>query len=266
MPTPPPPSGSSSVDADIAGERVTIGPVTLARMTQGEAVARLLACVAARRKTRVAFANAHCLLLAMDDPRIADTLSRFLVLNDGTGAEIGARLLTGAGFPDNLNGTDFVPALLAAAPAGTRLYLFGARPEVVARAATVFGEAHPQITVCGHRDGYFAPDETDDIVAGINAAQPDILLVAMGNPKQEQWIDAVSDRLDVPLALGVGALFDFTAGAVVRAPRAFRIVGMEWVFRFLQEPRRLGRRYTLGVVRYLWKIGRLWLAARFARA
>ncbi|WP_084649907.1 WecB/TagA/CpsF family glycosyltransferase [Stappia stellulata] len=245
--------------------QVRIGPVSIARCTQREAIDRLLAHVPDGPALRVAFANAHGLLLAMDDPQFARTLDGFLVLNDGIGAEIGAKLLTGEGFPDNLNGTDFVPALLAAAPGGTRVYLLGAKPEIVARAAEKFAAAHPHILVCGHRDGYFGPDDHGEIVAEINTAAPDILLVAMGNPKQEYLIETLSPSLDVPLALGVGALFDFTAGEVVRAPGTMRRLGLEWVFRFAQEPKRLGGRYTLGVVRYLWKIGGLWASARLSR-
>lgn len=252
---PAPQVGDSRAEATCGPVR--IGPVELARLSREAAVALLLDHVARRQRCAVAFANAHGLLLAMDDAAYARTLSRFLVLNDGIGAEIGARVLSGTGFPDNLNGTDFIPALLAAAPAGTRLYLLGAHPHVVEKAATTFTDRYPAVEICGWRDGYFSPDDEAGIAAAINAASPDILLVAMGNPKQEYLIDRLFPHLEVPLALGVGALFDFTAGEVVRAPGTMRRFGLEWIFRFLQEPRRLGKRYTSGVVRYLWKI--LWL-------
>lgn len=248
---------SAPAAAPAPAESIRIGPVRIARLSRKDALALLLADLAARRQRLVAFANAHGLLMAMDEPRFGEVLSRFLVLNDGIGAEIGARVLAGHGFPDNLNGTDFVPALLDAVPPGTRLYLLGARPEIVERAAASFAERHPVITICGHRDGFFAEDEEPAIAAAIAAARTDILLVAMGNPKQEYLIDRLTGRLDVPLAIGVGALFDFTAGEVVRAPEAMRRTGFEWVFRLLQEPRRLGRRYTSGVLRYLWKIALL---------
>lgn len=252
----PAPSAPDS-RANAGSPVVRIGPVELARLSREAAVALLLDHVARRQRHAVAFANAHGLLLAMDDPAYAETLSRFLVLNDGIGAEIGARVLSGTGFPANLNGTDFVPALLAAAPAGTRIYLLGAHPHVVEKAAATFAARYPAIGICGWRDGYFSAEDEAGIAAAINTASPDILLVAMGNPKQEYLIDRLFPHLDAPLALGVGALFDFTAGEVARAPGAMRRFGLEWIFRFLQEPRRLGKRYTSGVLRYLWKI--LWL-------
>ncbi len=246
-----------AVAAPEAVPLVRIGPVDIACLSRADAITLLLGHVASRNRRSIAFANAHGLLLAMDEPAYAETLSRFLVLNDGIGAEIGARVLSGRGFPDNLNGTDFVPALLAAAPAGTRVYLLGAKPHVVEKAATILAGRYPAVEICGWRDGYFSPDDEAGITAAINAAGPDILLVAMGNPKQEYLIDRLFPQIEAPLALGVGALFDFTAGEVTRAPGAVRRFGLEWVFRFLQEPRRLGRRYTSGVIRYLWKV--LWL-------
>uniref|UniRef100_UPI003BAAE0DA WecB/TagA/CpsF family glycosyltransferase n=1 Tax=Stappia sp. TaxID=1870903 RepID=UPI003BAAE0DA len=256
-------AASHPVAAEVqAPDAVAIGPVRIVRLSRDAAIQRLLETIATRRRERIAFANAHGILLAMDEPVFADTLSRFLVLNDGIGAEIGARVLAGKGFPDNLNGTDFIPALLDKAPAGTRLYLLGAKPEIVERAADRFAANHANIDVCGWRDGYFADKDEPAVAAGINAARPDILLVAMGNPKQEFLIDRLFDHLDVPLAIGVGALFDFTAGEVVRAPSLLRRTGLEWVFRFLQEPRRLGKRYTSGVIRYLWKIALLKLRGR----
>ncbi|GGE89187.1 UDP-N-acetyl-D-mannosaminuronic acid transferase [Stappia taiwanensis] len=238
-----------------------IGPVAISRQTRSEAIAMLLDCMAARTKINVAFANAHGLLLAMDDPEFAETLTRCHVLNDGIGARIGARVLTGEGFAENLNGTDFVPALLNAAPAGTRVYLLGARPDVVARAADAFALSHPHVTICGWRDGYFQDGDRADIVAAINAAKADILLVALGNPKQELLMNALRAELDPPVVLGVGALFDFTAGEVIRAPKLMRQAGLEWVFRLLHEPKRLYKRYTSGVVRFLWKI----LLLRFSK-
>lgn len=247
-------------------ESVQIGPVAIARLGREAAIHRLLAVPGSGSRLAVAFANAHGLLLAMDDPAFAKTLSRFLVLNDGIGAEIGARVLSGTGFEDNLNGTDFVPALLEAAPHGTRVFLFGARPEVVEKAAGIFAARHPAVCICGWRSGYFGEDEIPQIVTDINAARPDILLVAMGNPRQEFLIERLWADLTVPLALGVGALFDFTAGEVTRAPSVLRHNGLEWVYRLWQEPRRLGQRYTTGIIRYLWKILLLKLSGKSARA
>lgn len=247
-------------------DSVQIGPVAIARLSRTDAIRRLLAVPGSGTRLAVAFANAHGLLLAMDDPAFAKALAQFLVLNDGIGAEIGARVLSGAGFEDNLNGTDFVPALLDATPHGTRVYLFGARPEVVEKAAGVFAARHSAITICGWRNGYFGEDEIPEIIADINAARPDILLVAMGNPRQEFLINRLWSDLDVPLALGVGALFDFTAGEVTRAPSLLRHNGLEWVYRLWQEPKRLGQRYTSGIIRYLWKILCLKLSGKSARA
>ena len=231
-----------------------IGPVRVVRQTRDEAIGDLLYCLQTRTMISVAFANAHALLMAMEDPSYAQTLDRFRVLNDGLGAHIAALALEGHGFPENLNGTDFVPALLKAASPGLRIYLLGAKPAVVQAAAAALTETYPQHVIAGYHHGYFDPEATGSIVAGINEARADLLLVAMGNPRQESTINQIRDEVEVPVAIGVGALLDFIAGAVPRAPKLMRACGLEWLFRLLLEPRRLGPRYTVGIVRFLWRV------------
>jgi alpha-1,3-mannosyltransferase len=245
---------------------MAIGPVRVARATREEAISFLVEALRADHRHLVAFANAHGLLMAMDDPAYAETLRNFLVLNDGIGAEIGARALYGQGFPDNLNGTDLIPAFLAAAPPDTRVFLLGAKQDIVECAAAIFAERYPHLVICGARDGYFSREDEEEIARDIADANTDILLVAMGNPLQEELIGRIFEQSAATLAFGVGALFDFTAGAAVRAPEALRASGMEWVYRLAREPRRLGRRYTTGVLRYLWKIACLTVRTRLFRA
>jgi beta-1,4-glucosyltransferase len=141
-----------------------------------------------------------------------------------------------------------VPALLAAAPRGTRVFLYGAKPEVVAKTAALIGERYGCL-VCGAVDGFTgAPAEA--LAGQVAAERADILLVALGNPLQEEWIAAHADSSAASLAIGVGALFDFLAGAVPRAPGPMRRLRLEWLYRWGQEPGRLRRRYTIGMARF----------------
>ncbi len=164
-------------------------------------------------------------------------------------------------FRQNLNGTDLVPAFLAAETVPRTLFLLGAKPGIAEAAARNLALLHPQHRVVGVRDGYFAPEETGAVIAAINAASPDILLVALGNPGQEMFIAEHAHRIDARVLMGVGALLDYTAGASLRAPAALRLVRLEWLFRLLREPRRLGRRYTVDIVVFLVAILRLRLAS-----
>lgn len=215
---------------------------------QREAIEFLLGRLAARVATRVAFANANLLTELSAQPDGTRPLDGFLVLNDGIAVDLASLALYRLWFPENLNGTDLIPALLAAAPRGTRVFLYGAKPEVVAQAAAVIDEQYGCL-VCGAVDG-FSGAAPEAIAREAAAAQPDIMLVALGNPLQEEWTAAHAAATGAALTIGVGALFDFLAGAVPRAPEPMRRLRLEWLHRWAHEPGRLRRRYTLGMAQF----------------
>ena len=245
-----------------AAEKVKIGPLDILRLRQADAVALIREAVASGRKLDIGICNAHTILTALDDPHYAATLQAMTLFNDGIGADIASKYLYGSAFPDNLNGTDFVPSLLEHIGRPLRIYLLGAHEVQVSRAKAHLQKAFPQHQVIGYRNGYFVPGEVPIICEMINAAKPDLLLVAMGNPHQERFIVENRNRLDATVVIGVGALFDFMAGAVVRAPKFVQHIGMEWLFRLLQEPRRLAHRYMIGIPRFFYALYRLKRQAR----
>jgi len=221
--------------------------VDVAGFTRQQAIELLVERLGLRTKTLVAFANAN-LINWCRTLRLGTDLSRkFVVLNDGIGIDIASLILHGSMFPDNLNGTDLTPLLLSTVPRGTRVFLYGARPDVVRRAAAVLS-ARYGVEICGFRNGYPSTEEVESLVPIINASAADILLVGLGNPLQETWLLRNADRLDVPLSLCVGAFFDFVTGVVPRAPLWVRRIRMEWFYRLLREPARLWRRYTLDIL------------------
>lgn len=213
-----------------------------------EAISILARRLADRLPTSVGFANANFLLQLSTSPARQETLNDMIVFNDGLGTDIASYFLYGKRFRENLNGTDFTPDFLARLPVNTRVFLYGARPDVVTRAAKVIS-SHFDVVVCGRHDGY-TPGNEDDIVDEINTAGPDIVLVALGNPQQETWIARHRRDINAPLLMGVGAMFDFISGAVPRAPHWIRRLRLEWLYRLRHEPRRLFRRYTMDVVRF----------------
>jgi len=227
--------------------------VPVAVCNRDEALSFLLERLGQRRLTRIAFANANLLTILGDEPRGARVLDRFLVFNDGVGLEIASKLLYGARFPSNLNGSDLTPALLAAAPRATRVFLFGAKPGVARKAATVITQRFG-LRVCGTQDGYEGARDPASSIEIIRAARPDIVLVALGNPRQESWIAENGARLGAPIIMGIGALFDYLANVVPRAPFTIQRLRLEWLWRLALEPRRLGKRYTVDLVRFLWRV------------
>jgi alpha-1,3-mannosyltransferase len=211
----------------------------------------------------VAFANAHSLNIAATNRRFRSALEAAIVFNDGAGLNIASRLLFGSPFPENLNGTDFLPRYMVQTTHCYRIFLLGSRPEIVKRAAAEFARLYPRHDIVGFRDGYFESGENASIVQNIRRSAADIVLVAMGNPKQEIWL---ADNLTVTgckLGFGVGALFDFMAGEVPRAPLWMQRNGLEWVYRLYNEPRRLWNRYVCGNPRFLLRVMAQWsLGAR----
>ncbi|WP_298817887.1 WecB/TagA/CpsF family glycosyltransferase [uncultured Roseibium sp.] len=227
-----------------------IGPLEISRLNRQEAIGLIRSAVLQGERLDVAICNAHTVLTAVDDPDFAATLNRMTLLNDGIGIDLASRFLCGSSFPDNLNGTDLVPDVLKGIGLSLRIYLLGAEETQLQEARKHIEETYPAHEVVGCRNGYFDMDDCRDICTDISALKPDLLLVAMGNPRQEKFIVQNRQNLDVKVAIGVGALFDFMSGSVARAPKLVRAAGLEWLFRLLQEPRRLFRRYVIGIPRF----------------
>jgi len=142
---------------------------------------------------------------------------------------------------------------------GLSLYLLGAQPGVADRLATLLRRRHPGLRVAGTHHGYLrGEDDEARVVAEINASGANVLLVAMGAPAQDLWIERNAPRLRAGVAMGVGGLFDFYSGRVARAPQWMREAGLEWAYRLVQEPARMWRRYVIGNPLFLWR-ARRWL-------
>jgi beta-1,4-glucosyltransferase len=237
--------------------------VKVAVCRREEAIRFLLERLERRAVTAVAFANANLVGLLDARPDGAKLLAGFLVLNDGVGLDLASKILHGAAFPDNLNGTDFTPTFLSVVPKGTRIFLFGAKPGVAQQAGAVLA-ARFGVTIAGERDGY--GDASDPmLIKAICAARADIALVALGNPRQEEWIAAHARELGAPIVMGVGALFDFVAGVVPRAPQIVQRARLEWLWRAVHEPRRLARRYSIDLASFLLRVRRQMLAERASK-
>jgi exopolysaccharide biosynthesis WecB/TagA/CpsF family protein len=221
--------------------------VCFARLNRGEALDEIERLYDDSSASVIAFANSHSLNLATTNPSYREVLRRArLVLNDGKGVMIAA-LIQRRPFPADLNGNAMTPLILErASRRGWRVYFLGAAPGVAERAAQRLRSRLPDLKLVGVRHGYFEAGEGARVIDEIRASRPGVLLVALGNPMQEFWLDRNLPRTGARIGLGVGAFFDFQAGEVARAPEFLNRAGLEWVYRLYKEPRRLWRRYLFG--------------------
>jgi exopolysaccharide biosynthesis WecB/TagA/CpsF family protein len=240
--------------------------MSVASIGWSDAIELLGRLVEERLFTKIGFMNAHNANTACVNADFRAAMQHFLLLPDGIGVDIAARLLHGAKFPANLNGTDFVPGFLHAERRPMKVGLIGSRRENAETAARKLKAMAPQHEVFVVSDGFFTPADEPAILADLKARRPDVLLVAMGTPRQELWIERNLNAAHCTLPIAVGALLDFLGGAVPRAPGWMRTMRLEWMFRLSIEPRRLWRRYIVGNPVFLLRILRQKLASRGAAA
>ena len=228
---------------------IALGGINVESLRQTELISLLAGRMENNTKTALVFANAN-LVVQCQGMRDWLNSNRVIVVNDGVAMDIAAKLIHGVRFIENLNGTDFTPALLTGFQSNKRIFLVGGRPGVALSAKEVIEQNFGQAVV-GVANGF---DELlePSLFKNIHRSGADIVLVALGNPRQEAWIRDNLDQIDAPLVIGVGALFDFLSGNIPRAPMWVRRIRMEWFFRLLLEPKRLFKRYTIDIVRFIF--------------
>lgn len=213
-------------------------------LTMDEAVEQALGLIEDRRTTYIVTPNPEIVWLCRDDPSLSDIISKAsLVLADGIGVIYGSKILRRP-LKGKLAGIDFAEKVLEKmALSGKSVYLFGAKPGVAEAAGDYLKKKYCGLVIAGTTDGYFKDDGL--VVKAINTAKPDLLLVCLGAPKQERWMAAHTDLLDVGLMAGLGGSLDVFAGTASRAPLSWQKLHLEWLYRLMKEPRRITRMIKL---------------------
>ena len=204
--------------------------------------------------------NVDKIVKASRDPALRQIINDCDLINaDGMPVVWASRLL-GKPLKERVTGVDLFEALMArAAEKGWRVFLLGAREEVVSGVAHLYPARYPGLTLAGYRNGYWKPEDEDRVVAEIAATRPDILFVAISSPKKEAFLARYQAAMKVPFAMGVGGTFDVAVGHVKRAPVWMQKAGLEWFYRFLQEPRRMFRRYFIDDMAFVALFAREWV-------
>jgi alpha-1,3-mannosyltransferase len=211
----------------------------------------------ARPPLFVAFCNAHTADTAERDPAFAEAIAQAVVVNDGAGVDIASTVLFGQPFQENLAGTDLIDRLFERTERSLRVFLLGSPPGIAEHAARQLSAKAPRHRVVGTAHGFFTEADVPDLLSRIRASGADVVLVGMGHPRQEIWC-ARHFREIGAVTIAVGAYLDFLAGEVRRAPLWVRRLRCEWLYRLVQEPRRLWRRYLLGNMRFLGRLLMQW--------
>jgi N-acetylglucosaminyldiphosphoundecaprenol N-acetyl-beta-D-mannosaminyltransferase len=249
---------------------VIILGVPVAPVAMDEALDWVDQAIRGRQRLRVGVVNAAKIVNMRRDPELRDdVLSSDLILADGMSVVWASRLL-GHPLPERVAGIDLMHRILERGQArGYRVYLLGATRDVVETAAARLGELYPG-TIVGHQHGYYSEVEEEAVARAIVAARPDVLFVAMTSPRKERFLARWGGRIGVPVCHGVGGSLDVLAGEVKRAPERWQRLGLEWLYRLKQEPRRLWRRYlvtnSVFVALVLAELGRRATGRRQTRA
>ena len=215
-------------------------------LDMGAAVAACLEAIDQRRPVSIGVLNAAKIVHTRRDPTLKAALQGCdLLLADGQSVVWAGRLL-GVPLPERIAGIDLFLELLAAAERrGDRVFLLGARSDVLDRVRAHLHRDFPGLILAGARDGYFSEDAEPAVAAEIRRSAADMLFVAMSSPKKERFLARWQSTMQVPVCHGVGGSFDIVAGKTKRAPRVWQRLGLEWLYRLLQEPGRLWKRYLI---------------------
>ena len=243
---------------EIAPNRYPILNTYVNALTMDETVAYVKQVIARRTPpVQHVVINALKVNLMEKDPELREIVNSCPLINADGASILWAAKKLGVPVKQRVTGIDlFMRLVREAAENGYKIYLFGAKPEVVAKVRTIFTEQYPTLQIVGVRDGYFKPEDEAQIVADMAASGADMMFVAFSSPKKEYWVHKYLDQLNIPFVMGVGGSFDVVAGVTKRAPEIWQKLGLEWLYRFIQEPRRLFKRYIVGNMTFIRHVQR----------
>jgi N-acetylglucosaminyldiphosphoundecaprenol N-acetyl-beta-D-mannosaminyltransferase len=235
-------------------ERITLMGCSIDNLTMEETLQTVEGFIHSGRPHQHVVVNVDKLVKASRDPELCRIINECALVNvDGMPVVWASRLL-GRPLKERVAGCDLFEALMRrAGERGWRVFLLGAREDVVSKVASTYRHKYPGLVLAGYRNGYWEGEAEEADVAGqIRAARPDLLFVAISSPKKEQFLGRYQAEMKIPFAMGVGGTFDVAIGHVRRAPPWMQKSGLEWFYRFLQEPRRMFRRYFIDDMAFIW--------------
>jgi N-acetylglucosaminyldiphosphoundecaprenol N-acetyl-beta-D-mannosaminyltransferase len=235
-------------------ERITLMGCSIDNLSMEETLQTIEGFIHTGKPHQHVVVNVDKLVKASRDPELRQIINDCALVNvDGMPVVWASRLL-GKPLKERVAGVDLFEALMRrAGEKGWRVFLLGAKEEVVSKVAATYQHKYPQLVLAGYRNGYWKGEvEEAQVVEQIRDARPDLLFVAISSPKKEQFLGRWQAEMKIPFAMGVGGTFDVAIGHVKRAPVWMQKSGLEWFYRFLQEPRRMFRRYFIEDMAFVW--------------
>ena len=247
----------------MSAARVSLLGCELDPLTMDETLARCEEVVASNGYAQHMAINAAKVVRLRNDDRLREIVNRCELINADGQAVVWASKLLGSAVPERVAGIDLMLRLFELAERRELpVYILGARQEVLDAAVARLRELHPALKVAGYRDGYFADDEIDAVCEEIRTSGAKLLFVAIPTPRKEYFLGEHGPRLGVPFVMGVGGAIDVVAGLTRRAPVAWQRLGLEWLYRLLQEPKRMFGRYVRTNTRFVWLVAQALVTAR----
>lgn len=243
--------------------RITFMGCAMDNLTMEETLDRIEEFVRNGRPHQHVVVNVDKVVKAAKDPQLREIINHCDLINVDGMPIVWASRLFGNPLKGRVTGVDLFERLLEqAARKGWGVYFLGAREEVVSQVAELAPRRFSGLRIAGYRNGYWKPEDETDVVKDIQSAAPQLLFVAISSPKKEQFLGRYQEAMKVPFAMGVGGTFDVFVGKVQRAPLWMQRFGLEWFYRFLQEPTRMFKRYFIDDVYFFWLLAREFFRTR----
>lgn len=228
-------------------KKVNIFGCDVAALNMQETVNEIEKRIVGKIKTQHVVINAGKVVLMDKDEKLKNIIKNCPIINADGQSIVWASKILKKPVPERVAGIDLMEELIKLSEKkGYRVYFFGAKEEVVTKVVNTYKDKYKDLQVAGYRNGYFTEADMPEIVEDMKNSNADILLVAFSSPNKEYWLEENMDKINIPFCMGVGGSFDVVAGKTVRAPKWMQKSGLEWFYRFLQEPKRMWKRYLVG--------------------
>lgn len=235
--------------------RVNILGCPIDNLDMAETIAEVVRMVASKQPHQHVVINADKLLKMRKDPELARIVKKCDLINADGMSVVWASHILGTPLKERVAGIDlFLWLVEIAKKKGWKIFLLGATQEVVIKIIDLFKAKYPSLNIAGYRNGYWDEKEEINVVEDIKRTNADLLFVAMSSPKKEKFLDKYLLQMNIPFSMGVGGAFDVVAGVTKRAPLWMQHAGLEWFYRFLQEPARMWKRYILGNICFILQV------------